>query len=169
MSRITEDTAMRAIEAHIGAHTLAGFWAVVPYQHGLVTFKESPGGGAFVPEAFKVYATELCNYLQRQAAHDGKWVTCWSEFDLATGWPRMFHLLWLDRDGDTQFVVDIDERVASDIHDHADMLHYHAEPAWQQWREMMKDVDVKPHQTIAAGLGQRSADERAAPDMIASL
>src|SRR5260221_6903290 len=85
MTRITEDTAMRAVTAQLGAHTLQGYWAVVPYQNGLVSFRESPGGGAFVPETHKVYAVELSNLLNREIAFGGKWIVSWSEFDLSTG------------------------------------------------------------------------------------
>jgi hypothetical protein len=168
MTRITEDTAMQAVEAQLGAHTLRGYWAVVPYQHGLVTFKESPGGGAFVPELHRIQAIELSNLLNREIAFGGKWIVSWSEFDLATGMPRHLAMLWMDPDGDVPFVVDSDEDQATQIYGMHEYVHQCAE-AYATWREMMKDVDVKPHQTIAAGLGQRSADENAAPDMVASL
>jgi hypothetical protein len=168
MSRPTEDTAMRAVTAQLGAHTLQGYWAVVPYKNGLVSFRESPGGGAFVPETHRIYAIELSNVLNREIAFGGKWIVCWSEFDLKEGWPRHLAMLWMDKDGDVPFVVDSDEDHATQVYGMIEYVHQCAE-AYATWRDMMKDVGVGEHQKIAAGLGQRSVNENAAPDVIAAL
>lgn len=164
----TEDMILRTMPAQLAAHTLRGYWAVVPADHGLVTFRESPGGGAFVPETHRIYAIELSGILNREVAHDGKWIVCWSEFDLTEGWPRHLAMLWIDRDGDMNFVVDSDEDHATQVYGMLEYVHQ-CEQAYQEWRAFIGDVGVKESQKIANALGQPSANERAVPDMVASL
>ncbi len=130
-----------------------------------MSFKSSRGADAFVPEAHRVYAVELCNALNREIAFDGKWIVCWCEFDLKIGMPRHLAMLWMDRDGDVQFVVDSHEDIAAQIYGMDDYVQQCAE-AHATWREMLKDVGVRDNQTIAAARGQRSADERAMPDLM---
>jgi len=164
MGRPTEEQTLLVIPEQLRAHTLQGYWAVVPFGKRLVHFIGSKGAGSFVPEAHRLYAIELCTKLNREIALGGKWLVCWCEFDLKLGMPSHLSMLWMDRDGDVPFIVDSDERLAAQVHGLDDYIQQCAE-AHAAWREMIREVGVTEGQQIAAGLGQQSADPRATPDL----
>lgn len=124
-------------------------------------------------EVQRIAAMELCVFLNRELAHDGRWSVGWTgnRNDITPGGLMVFNipsvmvLVWLDRDDDVQFQVSIDERL--DVFLACGPEHWceQAEQAWAEWRCHIGDVGVKPEQTIKAAQGQREKDPTVSPDV----
>jgi thiamine phosphate synthase YjbQ (UPF0047 family) len=135
--------------------------------------REYTSGRCRPMEVQKIAAMELCTFLNREMHHGGRWVVGWAGQTnevtpgglIVFGVPTTMGLVWLDQDEDVQFTVEIDERLDDIIRSGPEHWCDQAEQAWREWASHIKEVDVRPDQTIKAAQGERPKDPTQTPDV----
>lgn len=135
---------------------LTGFWAVVTGENGA---RKVMASTKIMPDPMQqVFAGDMAQALNRHLRHDGAWIVFWTHPPQVFGADhlyRMWHFLWIDRDGDPQFTIDNEDAFHTVLLEGADHWLESAEVAWQQWREMMIDVlDPKQKQLFKRAQGE---------------
>lgn len=99
------------------------------------------------------YARKLVADLNKILHHDGAWAVMWcnpTEF----GMPTQLKIAFQDKDGDPQFVIDV-ERPLTDLQVNGPKSHMdNCERAYQQWKRWMADMEINDNQKIKWGQGQ---------------
>ena len=135
--------------------------------------REFTSGRCRPTEVQRVAAMELCQYLNRELHHGGRWAVGWAGAVndvtphglLVFGVPTVMGMVWLDQDDDVQFSIAIDERIEDIVRSGPQHWCDQAEQAWQEWARHMDEVDVQPSQTIKAAQGEQPKDPTQTPDV----
>lgn len=122
------------------------------------------GRGPEIDPARKAWTEELLTLLNTEAWLDGLWCLIWTDFDLTQAAYGRCVAVYMDKDGDTQFFVDFEDRFEVLLFELFDKVSDCIE-AYGHWKEHMKLVGVRADQTIKASQGQESVDKAPQPDI----
>jgi hypothetical protein len=99
------------------------------------------------------YARKLVANLNKQLHHDGVWAVMWTN-PTEFGMPTELRIAFQDKDGDPQFVIEV-ERTLTDLMVHGPDSHMeNCERAYQQWVRWQKEMEISEKQKIKWGQGQ---------------
>jgi hypothetical protein len=140
----------------------AGWWCAMKVDGKLVT-RERGQCSPLVTQ--RVVAVRLLEALVSKLHFDGTWIVAWCDPSpsLVGGgvlvMPVPQRLVWMhkDKDGDVNVVVDTDDTL-DEIVETLDQRVNDAALAMQKYREIVKDVEIRPDQSRKAAMGQASAD-----------
>lgn len=121
------------------------YWAVVRRMNGvLVTLKSH--ALILAPTNFqRMFAFDMCRLLNGEIHHDGAWIVAFTHPEPpllnpdrpvdGTHYGRWI-FLWVDADGDDQFVVSHEDAFVFSFHSGPDYWIEIAEQAWQEWQRL---------------------------------
>lgn len=100
------------------------------------------------PPAYQQFWLDtMCQGLNSQIAHDGAWIVAWTHQPLLIEYMnrnpiewRRFVMIWVDKDGDPQFVVDNIEPFAVIATVDQEKFIEDGENAYQYWSHLMNDA-----------------------------
>lgn len=160
-------------EAHAEGGT-GQYYALIRRSEGEL-LSHHPFGLPAVPEQI-MWAADMLKLLNRELHHDGAWVVVFTHPAPAPALPvlhdhkhadyQRYCLLWLDADGDVQFVQEW-EAGTGELHDFADVLlagplstAQKCEASWQQWRAIMDALDTTGTQRFKRAKGERAPSQQ---------
>lgn len=146
-----------------------GFWLAIPLEPGKVFEVGVRAGGMDITRA--LFAHELVKKLNAEIGNDGVWCVGFTDWPLQARiiipgvndqpGPRRLLMPWFDRDMDLIGVVDAEDHLGTMVLSHDDYVEQCSE-ALKRWGRWFRDMDIKQgRDTIAATLGQKSADDTA--------
>ncbi len=173
-AKIDGDLIMATLAANAG-DTLPGNHGVMysPYYGkverryiGAVTLPSGvlqPSAFFFKVEAWQnEHAKKLVQTLNRDLHHDGAWSVLWNT-PLEDGRPTKLNIAFQDVDGDIRFIIESD-RTLPDLLANGPESHLNScENAYRQMMGWVRDVEIKPGQTIKFAQGQDQADPTVHP------
>ena len=150
---------IRQIEYEIGQNQArdTAFHVTVCRSDNLTTAQQARGDITMSWDRLR-WADIVCRALNKGARQGGTWIVAWCEpQDRIDRTPKRVLFLWKDGDGDVPICFDCVEPFEDIVSWGPLYWEVHAHKALQQWREHLRDVEVRPDQMIKAAQGQRSA------------
>lgn len=154
------DHALPALTGQIAPFIIGKGWVCAISAAGLV---ESKGTAPDLAIEMRIFATELCERLNRDLHLDGSWVVGWTDFSPSDGFPKRLIMAYLDRDGDLIFLVDAEDPFLIMLAS-VDEYMNQCQAAYDHAHAHVADVGVTETQRIKAALGEESQDPGAEGD-----
>lgn len=162
------------VELKDDSHPLAA--VIFRYIDGDVISKRSGFGKCYPLVEQKLYAENLCRFLNKDIAFDkGSWQCVWTQpcksyYNRMSGIyqayvPELLECQYLDKDGDIHVVVEFEENVW-DLLDNFSFTEVSGlcTKAYEQYKEIEAAVDAKPHQKYSPANGDKVNDDSVYPD-----
>ncbi len=134
------------------------FKFMVPLSNGRI---EIAGPGKDPVWTHRLFGSKIVEYLNHEINYDGAWILIWikpennSSIILPDGVSYTeIRILWIDKDGDVQFTVEIDDDLSEMV-----KLGYHywveqCEDAHGHWRHQRKVLDLVDGQSFKHAQGE---------------
>lgn len=122
-------------------------WMAVMRSNGEIRIKCNSPAHPHMSQS--LFAIEMLRDLNKRIANSGAWTVGWCH-----GYTRMI-LIWMDGDGDPQFTVEVDDRIADIIKAGVDHFTAQCYEAWAKWCWSQDILDLKPEQTFKKAQGER--------------
>lgn len=131
------------------------WYSVIALEDGKIACAPSAGArfrGLLVPDTAFDLMLRIATIANRDCHHDGHWIVAWAQDEIRAA--------WRDKNGDMEFTQEFADawgRLARRPDSHfVEIL----EACHQKYREMIRELEIKPDQTFRRILGERAPSGR---------